>query len=90
MKAAEYVSQERFLTRATLAGERAARSHENTERKMWEDIAHCWRELARQSAPAGQRSSGQEAHAQTRGFAETRNQKPEIRRNMGLGSISDF
>lgn len=48
MKAADQVSHERFLARATLADERAARSHEDSEKKMWEDIARCWRELAQQ------------------------------------------
>jgi hypothetical protein len=51
MKVAEHVSQERFLVRATLADERAARSQEQVEKRMWEDIANCWRELARQCAP---------------------------------------
>jgi len=42
------VTQERFLARATLADERATRSDELAEKSMWEDIARCWRELARQ------------------------------------------
>jgi hypothetical protein len=51
MKVAGHVSQERFLARAALAEERSARSQEQVEKKMWEDIARCWRELARQCAP---------------------------------------
>jgi hypothetical protein len=53
MKKAQRVSQERFLARAALADERAARSQEQVEKRMWEDIAHCWREIARQRVLAG-------------------------------------
>ena len=53
MKAAERVSQERILARAALADERAARAQQQAEKKMWEEIAHCWREIARQRVPAG-------------------------------------
>ncbi|HEX9159216.1 MAG TPA: hypothetical protein VF835_03230 [Rhizomicrobium sp.] len=49
MKAADQVSHERFLARATLADKRAACSQEDSEKRMWEDIARCWRELARQN-----------------------------------------
>jgi hypothetical protein len=45
-----HVTQERFLARAALADERAARTSERAERRMWEDIAQCWRQLARQCA----------------------------------------
>jgi hypothetical protein len=48
MNTATHVTQERFLARAVLAEERAVRSNENGEKRMWEDIARCWRELARQ------------------------------------------
>jgi hypothetical protein len=48
MYATEHTTQERFLARAVLADERAARSDECSEKRMWEDIARCWRELARQ------------------------------------------
>jgi len=41
------VSQQRFLARAALAEERAAGANEQREKRMWEDIARCWRELAR-------------------------------------------
>ncbi|HLY04409.1 MAG TPA: hypothetical protein VKR31_01565 [Rhizomicrobium sp.] len=50
MKLAAPVSPERFLARAALADERAARSQEHVEQRMWEDIARCWRELAQQCA----------------------------------------
>jgi len=53
MKVAEHVSPERFLARAALADERAARAQQQVEKRMWEDIAQCWRELARQRVPAG-------------------------------------
>jgi len=51
MKVVGQVSKERFLARAALAEERAACSQEQVEKKMWDDIAHCWRELARNCAP---------------------------------------
>ena len=50
---AERVSQERFLARAALADERAARAQQQVEKRMWEDIAHRWREIARQRVLAG-------------------------------------
>jgi hypothetical protein len=50
MGAGGQVTQERFLARASLADERAARSNEHVEMRMWEDIAQCWRELARPCA----------------------------------------
>jgi len=45
------VTRERFLARAALADERATRAHEASEKRMWEDIARCWRELARKCSP---------------------------------------
>ena len=51
MKPAESVTKERFLARALLADERAAGADEESEKKMWEDIARVWRSLAQQCPP---------------------------------------
>jgi hypothetical protein len=51
MKGIEKSRREKFLTRAMNAEQQAARSTESVEKTMWEEIAQCWRELARRTAP---------------------------------------
>jgi hypothetical protein len=51
MNRVEKSRREKFLTRAMNAEQQAARSTESVEKTMWEEIAQCWRELARQTAP---------------------------------------
>jgi hypothetical protein len=51
MNGAEHARHEKLLERALGAERRAATSSQEFEKKIWEDIARSWRELARQSAP---------------------------------------
>ena len=51
MNSVENTRRQKFLARASLAEQRAQGSAERVEKTMWEEIAQCWRELARQAVP---------------------------------------
>jgi hypothetical protein len=50
MNATEHARHENLLARAIGAERRAETSAQDFEKKIWEDIARSWRELARQAA----------------------------------------
>ena len=50
MKGTEDVRHEKLVARALGAEQRAVTSSQEFEKKIWEDIARSWRELARHCA----------------------------------------